>query len=741
MSARSQRNKIPHTTIRPRSSGNLKKKACLLAMPLVLATAQHGLAQSAGARTLEEVVVTASRREEGLQSVPASILAMTGAELDKQGITGFRDMAETVSGLDLKQSRGSVSSAVYIRGVGTSGSTPADPSVGILVDGVYQTSLGAAFTELLDIQRVEVLRGPQGTLFGKNTTAGVIRIFTERPDTHEFSGRVQGVAGNLNNRELRGLVNIPLVEGRLAARLGGYTAERDGHTKNLFVGEDTRNIDRHGWRGKLLWHATDALDIQLTAERHKQKGRMESGVAVYPPALLAQFGHILPPISAGRYQQDAEEIWEDVTRYILHADWELNNHTVSLISSLEKIESFLSQDRDGTVLSAELGSSAITFLTNLAEREVTTHELQLSSSFDGPFNYIVGGFWQNVERVSTTDLILGAGTPRPGVPSEAEYKSQALFGNVSYAFDDRWTVSVGARYSDDEQVGSNNIFSGTRAFDEWTYSFKVQYQMDSDRMLYFAHDKGFKSGGINREFSACGRGGPCLSPAQAFWDPETTLNYEVGIKSEWLDRRLRLNGALFHQIYDDFQVNQTVPGDASVLLTNAAEVESTGVETDFVWVATDKLVLGGNLAYMKTKFKDYQNAPCSLPTIPRCVGGSQDLSGRILDNAPRLSYSVNAEYRDTLALEQSMEWFARLDFSYKGTTYMHEAQAPETKEGSYSLLNGRVGIEFPDRWRVTLWGKNLTDENYLVFSRLAERGLEQIPGLPRTYGLTLDWFF
>src|SRR5699024_5246562 len=126
-------------------------------------------------------------------------------------------------------------------GVGTGGTTPADPSVGVVIDGVYQQSIGTAFTELLDIQRVEVLRGPQGTLFGKNTTAGVIRIVTENPDTQEFSGRLQGVAGNLDNREVRGLVNIPLIEGKLGARISGYTAERDGYTRNLFAGEDTRN--------------------------------------------------------------------------------------------------------------------------------------------------------------------------------------------------------------------------------------------------------------------------------------------------------------------------------------------------------------------------------------------------------------------------------------------------------------------------------------------------------------------
>ena len=722
-------------------SGSSRIRACLLALPLMLGGAEYGLAQQAGAQGLEEIIVTASRREEGLQSIAASITAVTGSDLDSQGITDFKVMAEAVSGLELKQPRGSISSAVYIRGVGTSGSTPADPSVGVVVDGVYQNSLGAAFTELMDIQRVEILRGPQGTLFGKNTTAGVIRIVTESPDTHEFSGRLQGVAGNLDNRELRGLVNIPIVEGKLGARVSAYTAERDGHTRNLHVGEDARNVDRHGWRGKLLWNVTDDLDIQLTAERHKQKARMESALVEYPANLQEQFGDILPPISVGRYHQDPEKTWEDISRYILNVDWDVLDHTLSLISSFEEVESFLSQDRDSTILSGELGSSYISFLTNHTEREITTHELQLSSNFEGPFNYILGGFWQGIDRISTTDLYLGAGTyvPRPG--SEAKYSSQAVFGNASYELSDRWNVSVGARYTEDEQLGSNNVFSGSTNFYEWTYSFKVQYHMDDDRMFYISHDKGFKSGGINREFDTCGRGGACLSPDQALWDPETTYNYEVGIKSEWLDNRLRLNAALFHQIYEDFQINSTVPGNASVLLTNAAEVESTGIEAEFVWVATNNLTLSGNMAYMKTKYDNYKNAPCALPTSPGCVDGSQDLSGKILDNAPKLSYSIAGEYRDALQMQGNLEWFARLDASFKGNLYLHDTQAAQTRQSSYHLLNGRIGIESPDSWRLSLWGKNLADENYLVDAELSERGLQKIPGLPRTYGVTLDWYF
>lgn len=726
-------------TVRPY---NVNVSTRLLAIILMLGGGQYSFAQEARVSGLEEVIVTASRREEGLQSIAASITTMTGRELEKQGITGFKEMAEAVSGLELKQSRGSLSSAMYIRGVGTSGSTPADPSVGVLVDGVYQATIGAAFTELMDIQRIEVLRGPQGTLFGKNTTAGVIRIITEKPNTHEFSGHLQGVVGNLDNQEARGLVNIPLLNGRLGARLSGYTSERDGHTKNLYAGEDTRNIDRHGWRGKLLWHASDTLDVQFSAERHKQKSRMESALVEYPPDLLAQFGDSLPPISIGRYQQNPEKTWGDIKRYILKVDWDLFDHTLSLTSSFENLKDFLNQDQDFTILGGqELGNYALTFLDAYTDRDVTTHELQLSSNFEGAFNYILGGFWQNNDRVSLVDIYLGDGGPVPASHSERDYTSQAIFGNVTYEFNDHWSASLGARYTDDEQAGSNNLFDGKTTFEEWTYSLKLSYHYDDDRMVYFAHDKGFKSGGINREINTCGRGGLCLTPDQIFWDPETTFNYEIGIKSEWLDNRLRFNAALFHQIYEDFQINQVLAGSASVLLTNAAKVKSQGVEADFAWIATSNLTLSGNMAYLETKYEDYKNAPCALPTSPGCANGAQNLSGKTLDNAPKLTYSVAAEYRSAINIQSYAEWFGRLDVSFKDSFYLHDTRAAETRQNRYHLLNARIGLESPENWRLTLWGKNLANENYLVEAEFSELGLQKIPGLPRTYGVTLDWYF
>lgn len=715
---------------------------------LIFATAHGALsaaAQESRSLQLEEVVVTATRRTEVAQSVPTSIVAVSGAELGKRGFTSFQDLAQTVSGIDLQQPEGLVSAAMYVRGVGTASTSTAETSVGVLVDGVYQLRPGAAFTEMLDVERVEVLRGPQGTLFGRNTTAGVIRVETAQPDTDAFSGRLQGVVGNLDDRELRGVLNLPLIDGVLAARISGYTARRDGYTENLFLAEDTRNLDREGGRVKLLWQPSDNLRFLASAEKLKQSSRMDQSLVAYPDQLLDQYGDILPPLKIGKYWQNRSRVWDDLERYSLTVDWELPNHTLTSITAYEEVEGFILTDRDLTILGPELGPRALTAIDNLGTTKSTTQEIQLSSDWEGKLNYIAGLYWQNEELVSTSRLYFGGGTvPLDRPPTLRDVDSKAVFGNVSYDFSDRWSGTLGARYTEDEKQGQNNVFNGVTTFREWTYSLKLSHHLDDARMIYVSHDKGFKSGGVNRELDFCGAAPEalCLTPDQALWDPEITYNYEIGFKSEWLNRRLRLNGAVFYQTYDDFQVTQTTPDGSSVLITNAAEVNSRGLEVEFVALVSEHLTLSGNATWLRNKYEEYENAPCPDLDAPSCIGGRQDLSGKTLDNAPRLSYSLSGEYRRDLSRFQGVEGFSRLDVVYRGSTNLDVLLPRQTRQGGYQLVNASLGFEVPDQWRVTLWGRNLADKEYKSWAEMSETlGLRITPGLPRTYGLTVDWYF
>ncbi len=726
------------------AAGRMKRPATsIVALTCTALTLSVGGTASSHAQQrvggLEEVVVTATRREAGLQSIPSSIAAVTGEDLDDLGITDFKSVTESISGVTLDFPSSAINAAVYIRGVGTTGAATVQ-SVSVMVDGVYQIRQGLAFTELMDIERVEVLRGPQGTLFGKNSTSGAIRVFTADPDSGQFSGRVQGVAGNLDAGELRGLINIPIIEGAMAARVSAYTAKRDGFTDNVYLDEDTRNVDREGWRAKLLWDITDDLQIKFSAENHDQETDIDEGIAEYGPTALANAaaqGVTLPPVSIGKYAQNISgKTREEVERYIFNLNWSFAGHTLSTISAWEDNETYLFADRDETIAPGQFfGAFAAPSTENTGPMEVETHEIQFASDGDGSLFYLIGIYLQDESSQSITSI-----PPIFDGTTNIEVESQAVFGNVAYDFNDQWGASLGLRRDEDERSGSNEILGAdhVETFEETTYSAKVTYQYDADRMFYFSHDKGFKSGGVNRGFSTCPRGGACLPESQATWDPETAYNYELGMKSQWLDNRLRLNGAIFLTKFEDFQVSENVPEAVTVVVTNAAEVEAKGVELELSAVVTDNLKVDGSLTWVKSEYKKYEGAPCS--GSQDCV--SQDLSGETLDHAPELSFNLGAEYRNGFGSLSGAEWFARADLIYTDEQNLYVYLTPETEEDAYALFNARLGLESPDRWKVTLWGKNLFDEEYRTAADTAGLGgLAEVPGLPRTYGITADWYF
>jgi len=717
----------PDLDFRPKSLSLGKAIASITVSSLLCSASATVIAQDGQSLALEEVVVTAQRREEGLQSIPVSIAAVTAEDLDDKGITSFTQLSDAVSGIALSRPGSAVSAGVYVRGVGTAGTSPAAQSVGVMVDGVYLLRSGTAFNELMDLERVEILRGPQGTLFGKNTTAGLVNLVTADPQLDTFSGQLQGVVGNLDNLEVRGVINIPLIEERLGFRITGFNAERDGYTqrtnRTTGVTEDTRNIDRHGYRAKLLWEATDNFEIKATVENIDNEQRMDQA-------------NVTTGVAIGDYLQGPGFVFEEIDRYILNLRWDVANHTISTISSIDDSTSFLYNDFDESDL-------VDVWLSNEGDTKATTHELQVSSDFDGPLSYIFGYFFQNEELVSATII---NGNPRP--LTERDVDSEAVFGNVNYAFNDQWSASLGARYTEDEFQG-NNVFAPEgeiRVFDEWTYSAKLTYQMDVDTMLYASQSTGFKAGGINPVASVD-------NASQRYWEPETTDAFELGIKSELLDNRLRLNAALFYQTYKDFQVTRNLPGEARTIVSNAAEVESTGLEAEFTAAVTEILMLSGSVTWVKSEYESNERQACTVPGYPGCFpveGGNfaRDISGETLDHAPELSYNLGAELRSGFDWVGGTEWFARADVVYKDDQNLEVWLPTEAEEGSYYLFNMRAGLEYNDAWKVTIWADNVFDEEYRaeaywggVNPILRAPNFHEIPGLERTYGLTVDWSF
>nr|WP_237457552.1 TonB-dependent receptor [Pseudomaricurvus sp. HS19] len=756
--------------------------ALALAAGFLSASAVHAQDGAPTSRSLEEVVVTATRREEGLQSIPASIAAVSGDDLQNAGITDFKSLTGAISGLDLVSPSSAIATGIYMRGVGTGGTSPAVSSVGVMVDDVYQIVPGVAFSEMFDVSRVEVLRGPQGTLFGKNTTAGVIRVYTNDPDTEEFSGKVQAVAGNYDAREVRGVVNVPLIEGKMGLRISGFNAEADGYTDNVFLNKDTRNTDREGYRVKWLWDVTDTFQVKLSAEDTNDYSRMDQSNVSGGVGTDGSVGYDIIQSGPGSLGKATDfvlgEVETDVERYIFNMRWDVLGHTLTTISAVEDITTYLKSDQtensNERVLTPRPGGS---YLENIGNRDIETHEIQWASDFDGDFSYLIGYYWQeqDSDSLSYIDGVLVSPTPLPE-------KSEAVFASTTYQFNDQWAGTVGVRYTEDERSGKNSALNPpaqdrvlgpnfylyrpssdltVKTFRETTYSLKLTYQYDDDTMFYVAHDKGFKSGGVQREFgescltagstppadwSALQASGGCIDPDIAFWEPETSYNYEFGIKSQMFDNTLRLNAALFYQTYEDFQVTQNRPDKNSVLVTNAAEVESMGLETEFTWLATDHLTFNGSLSYVQTEYDKYEDAPCGLTETSCDTGvpgnGTSDFSGRTLDHAPEWTFNVGAEYRDVIPMIDGLSWFGRMDVVYKDDQNLNVDQSREAEQDAYTLLNARLGIE-PESasWRVTFWGKNLTDKEYLMDAGVATKGVAQRLAPPRTYGVTADYFF
>jgi iron complex outermembrane receptor protein len=241
--------------------------------------------------------------------------------------------------------------------------------------------------------------------------------------------------------------------------------------------------------------------------------------------------------------------------------------------------------------------------------------------------------------------------------------------------------------------------------------------------------------------------GGCLSESQAFYQPELSYNYELGLKTELLDRTLRLNTAIFFTEYEDYQSTFSIPGLAQVLISNAAKVESFGMEADFVWAASDMLTLNGSVTYVDTEYDSFEGSTCGWSAQPGCVAGQIDLSGKTLNRAPELSFNVGAELRSAFSAISGAEWFARLDAVYSGDQNLSSTLEDFAEEDAYTLVNARAGLELDNGLKVTLWGRNVFDEEYRINAGIRGSNIRQgtvqqeLPGLEATYGVTVDYEF
>ncbi len=570
--------------------------------------------------TLEEVVVTAQRRAESLQDVPISLIAFSGDMVNEAGITGMADVALRTPNLTLTTFN-IAEPQIYIRGIGTTNdSGGSDPAVGFFIDDVYIGRPGGASTDYYDIERIEVLRGPQGTLYGKNTAGGAINIFTKKPQ-QEFEAKAGLTVGSDNLVNLRGYVNGPFSD-TIAGKITVNFRKRDGFAKNITTGQDLEDDDSKSVRGQLLFTPSEKVDILLGfdytdidntgANRYITNLDIPGlpGLANIPPLLAAQRAANVGLDERTSNQENMQYSEKEILGFLGRADVDLDWATLTSITAYRDSDSSWFQPLVPQ-LSTRVGGLGIYEVDDSADTEADqfSQEFRLASEGDN-LTWVVGLFYlkENVERSETFFTYWDARTPLAGLSlgdvtfnQEASTESTAAFGQITWNATDALALTLGARYTKDKKdiwnqavnnhsrpaptgiplVGPPYEVSAEDSWDDTTLRATVDWRVTDDHMLYFTYSEGFKSGAFN------GTQGTPIAASTPL-DPESATNYEVGAKTQWLDNRLRFNIAYFELDYDDLQVWFL---ENAVLHAANATASVSGVELDFAALITENFIV------------------------------------------------------------------------------------------------------------------------------------------------------
>jgi iron complex outermembrane receptor protein len=759
----------------------------------------------AAARRVEEIVVTAQKRAEDIQDVPISITALTSAFIEESGLTNVLDMSQYLPNVQINAVTDARSTAVRIRGIGSDGNNAGiDPSVGVFIDGIFQGRTGAAsIVDLADIERIEVLRGPQGTLYGKNTAAGAINVVSKNPVLDQWEGLIEGIAGNYSDKEVRGTINAPLVEEKIALRVSGYWVVHDPFDETLSGGEGRNNGDRNGARVKTLIDITDDLELLVWADYGTEQttccaadiltydGYPNLDVSFRPTPLpltpTIRLGHLerpdrpLPPANPSDRIVDANEpTTNDVTVWGVanELNYDMGDYVLTWLNGYRQFKSF-------SVLDGDFTSYDAVFQATDEHFQQASSELRLTSPYGEDLEYVVGAYlyWQEDKTVGMTGIsrdwllasptvgpiFLGSGDVRGRVVNTDrnthQTQSYALFGQGTYHFDDQWALTLGLRgtYEIKSRVGSQiagftavdaGPFGPDRFMDESFSVFNLspmgalQFYPAPDANLFVRVARGFKSGGFNQLRTAGGQ--------NTHFDDEKATDFEAGFRSLWLDGMVTLNATAFYTLYDDFQ-SQAFDGN-SFTVTNAGSLTSYGAETDLLFVPHPIFVFGLGTGYNVAEYDDFPNAPCTAEQafFERLENGNlavptnctQDLSGRPLDNAPQWTVSSFAQVTYPIGNLPWLEWptmsFFRAEYSYRDILYLAQDLDTNLLEPPVNLVNLRAGLRTEDEsWELTLWVKNLTDATYAVvgFDVPIVSGFAAVNAPPRTFGATLRYRF
>jgi len=736
-------------------------------LPLALFFAIYAsspLAQQTNA--LEEIVVTATKRVQSLQDVPIAVNAFNADTIEVAGINNAGDLAILTPALNINVNTNPFAARMIIRGVGTAQTDPAlEPSVGLFIDGVYLGRTGLGMSDLTDIERIEVLQGPQGTLYGKNTNAGAISVITKKPNFEESEGYVEASVGNYSMSKLTASASGPLTQ-NLAYRLSGNINQRDGYYDNS-AGVDFNDADDWNIQGKLQWEATESLSILLSGSRVERDTTCCGADAVQTESvnneLVAQG---LSPDSNDPYDYNVKSDADN--RFAMESD--LLSMTIDYDAGWGAIKSITAWNDYSYRVDQDPDRSELDILTLSNDKfsgDSFSQELRFTASPTDNVDYMLGAFYleQNTKRggdepfVFIGDDIITIGSQQdlpfplpfnflvqPGdsltVDMNQDAETIAFFGQGTWHIGDQWHITGGLRWSDEEKKSdlfsqtystafSNQVLGASfldsvstpidatleRSSDNVDWMLSAVLDISDDSMVYASAGTGTKSGGFqtvngtadDREF-----------------DDEDTTTYELGIKSTLLDARLRINAAAFYSEIENFQAQRQLETGLGTYVSNEAKVETSGVDFQVEAAPMPNLVLSAGLLYMhKYQITDGPEKGADLPF-------TAEFSGTV---AATLVFPLG---------DGGIYW--RTDYSYMDNHTTNVASATQLRDEDYdnrNLINSKLGWR-NDSWNVSVWGKNLSDDKYAMQTVLPflVSGMEAyFLAPPRTFGATVRYTF
>jgi iron complex outermembrane recepter protein len=791
----------------------------LLVAPLLWSG--HAMAEESE-YAIEEVIVTAQKREQSMQDVPIAISAFDSEFLEDAGVDDILELQFFVPGLTVYNNQSPAQTNFNVRGVGTAGnSLSLESSVGIYVDGVYRSRQSSAIGDLIDVERLEVLKGPQGTLFGRNTASGAVQFLTAAPSMDSFDGFVEVQGGSEGYRHIKGVLNIPASD-TVAFRLSGGTTARDGYVKNITSGADLNERDRFSLRAQMLVDVRDNISVRVIADHSVLDEKccsatnsfdgpgdtialfLGAGGALPPTGQLPNVSYVLPIEALGGDVVLANDFNDDVTAMnidpyadieesglSIEVNWDLDNGmTVTSLTGYRSYDATSFVDADFSSLDTLSASGGN------AEQDTFTQEFRIAGDFGDTGNFVAGIYYFDQQLDNHTTLRLGTtanvlltggltnsmllgGAPvcaavgmaaicdDPAFPTDGhsdnfsvqDQTSWAVFSQADFNVSDNVVLTIGLRYLDEQKdmdvIFTESIFSliwdaftplspfvpdvNDVQFDDTnvTGTAKLSYFVNDNLMTYVSFGRGYKSGGTNIDRISPATGAPLL------FDPETSDAYEVGFKGDFMDRRLRVNAALYLIDFEDFQANTFV--GTGFVLQNAGAIDTRGLEVDVQALLAPWLSLTAGTAYVDAEYDSFIGGSCILTPYGSEPDAAQaafptvcDATGNRVASTPKWTYfaSLSADRQ----LRNGASFYGRLDVNWKDDNPSGTDNDPNKTADSYTLTNLHLGYRTADeRYTVSLWAKNLFDEDYRngAFNSVIRQGsLSAYHTEPRTVGVT-----